>query len=98
VWKPTIRRCPSCIKEEKVSHFVYIVRCADGTFYTGYTTDVQKRVDTHNKGKGAKYTRARVPVVLVWWSECESKSAAQQREYVIKQMTRKQKKHLIEKV
>lgn len=80
-----------------MNQFVYVVRCADGTFYTGYTTDVQKRVDTHNKGKGAKYTRGRLPVILVWWTECESKSAALKREYAIKHMTHKQKKCLIEK-
>lgn len=77
-----------------MSHFVYIVRCADGTFYTGYTTDLQNRVDTHNKGKGAKYTRARLPVVLGWWKKYDSKSEAMKEEYAIKQLSHAQKKNM----
>jgi putative endonuclease len=77
-----------------MSHFVYILWCADNTFYTGYTTNVEKRCVVHNKGKGAKYTRCRLPVCVVYSEEFESKSAALKREYQIKQLTRKQKQQL----
>lgn len=81
-----------------VSHFVYILKCADGTLYTGYTTDVEKRCDVHNKGKGAKYTRSRLPVKVVHVEEFDNKSVALKREYAIKQMTHKQKKQLCQKL
>lgn len=79
-------------------YFVYILRCSDGTLYTGYTNNLQKRVDTHNRGKGAKYTASRLPCELVY-SECYySKSDALVREYYIKhRMNRKEKLDLIEK-
>ena len=76
--------------------YVYILRCADDTLYTGWTTDVTKRVKTHNSGKGAKYTRARLPVELVYTEEFEDKIDAQKREYAIKQLTRAEKEALIE--
>lgn len=76
-------------------HFIYIVQCADQTLYTGYTNDVQKRIETHNKGRGAKYTRCRLPVKLVYVEEFDNKSDALKREYFIKQMSRQQKKILI---
>lgn len=79
-----------------MSYYVYMLRCADGTLYTGYTDDPQRREQVHNSGKGAKYTRARLPVELVYWEECPDKSAALRREYAIKQMTRAQKLKLIE--
>lgn len=72
-------------------NYVYILECADGTLYTGWTTDVQKRVQTHNAGKGAKYTRSRRPVKLVYTETFESKSDALRREYQIKQLSRAQK-------
>ena len=86
-----------------MSHFVYIVRCADKTLYTGYATDVKKRILEHNdegssptaKSVGAKYTRSRRPVKLVYSEECESRSAAQSREYEIKQLSREQKQTLV---
>lgn len=77
--------------------FVYILRCADGTLYTGATDNVTRRVEVHNSGKGAKYTRSRIPVEVVYTEECESYSAALKREYIIKQMTRQQKTKLIQK-
>ena len=80
----------------KNMHYVYILRCADDTLYTGWTTDVKKRVETHNSGKGAKYTRARLPVELVYTEEFEDKIEAQKREYAIKQLTRAEKESLIE--
>ena len=75
--------------------FAYLVRCADGTLYGGYTTDLQKRLAAHNSGKGAKYTRSRLPVELVWWEECPTKEAAMSREWHIKHLTREQKLALI---
>jgi len=76
--------------------FAYLVQCADGTLYGGYTTDLQKRLTAHNSGKGAKYTRSRLPVELVWWEECPTKEAAMSREWHIKRLTREQKFALIE--
>jgi putative endonuclease len=79
-------------------YFVYIVRCSDGTLYTGITTDLERRIDEHNHSpKGAKYTRARRPVELVYSEACEDKSGAAQREYAIKRMTRAQKMELLSK-
>ena len=77
-------------------YYTYIVRCADDTFYTGYTTDVEKRIDMHNASKGAKYTRGRLPVSLVYFEEHENKHDALSREWHIKRMTRSQKEELIE--
>lgn len=77
--------------------FVYILRCADGTLYTGMTDDVPRRVETHNSGKGAKYTRGRTPVEAVYTEICESYSAALKREYAIKQLSRTEKLRLIAK-
>jgi putative endonuclease len=77
-------------------HYIYILRCADDTLYTGWTTDVRKRVETHNSGKGAKYTRARLPVELVYTEEFDDKVEAQKREYAIKQLARTEKESLIE--
>ena len=78
-------------------HFVYILECADGTLYTGWTTDVEARVATHNSGKGAKYTRSRLPVRLAYYEELPDKSAALRRERAIKRLTRSEKEKLIEK-
>ena len=72
--------------------FVYILFCADGTYYTGCTTDVQKRLITHNNGKGAKYTRGRLPVKLLWFDACVSKSEAMKKEYAIKQLSKSGKR------
>ncbi len=80
-----------------VRHFVYILKCADGTLYTGYTVNVDDRCKRHNQGKGAKYTRCRLPVKVVYVEELETRSAALKREYAIKQMTRRQKAMLIAK-
>lgn len=75
--------------------FVYILKCADGTLYTGYTNDVNARVKKHNAGKGAKYTNSRLPVVACYTEELDSKSLAMKREYRIKKLTRAQKLALI---
>lgn len=71
--------------------YVYILECSDGTLYTGITTDVNRRLNQHNSGKGAKYTRARLPVKLVALSEAGDRSEASKEEYRIKQLTRKEK-------
>ena len=79
-----------------MSHHVYILRCSDGTLYTGYTTDPERRVAEHNAGDAAKYTRGRAPVERVHLETFDSQSEAMQREYAIKQLSRPQKKQLAE--
>jgi len=76
-------------------HHVYVIECADGTLYTGYTTDVERRVAEHDAGEGAKYTRGRTPVTLRHVESFDSKSAAMSREHEIKSLTRAQKEALI---
>lgn len=76
-------------------NYTYIVRCADGTLYTGWTNDLEKRMKAHNEGTGAKYTRSRRPVELVYSEEHETKEEAMSREYRIKRMSRQQKMELI---
>ena len=76
--------------------FVYIVRCADGTLYTGISTDVARRAQAHSEGRGAKYTRSRGPVAVVYTEACPDKSAALRRELEIKKLTRAEKLALIE--
>jgi putative endonuclease len=75
--------------------YVYIIECSDLTYYTGISNDVEKRIDTHNKKKGSKYTKTRTPVKLVYQQSFETKSLAAKEEWRIKQLTRKQKKDLI---
>lgn len=75
--------------------YVYIVKCKDGTYYTGYTNNLEKRIKLHNKGKGAKYTRDRRPVKLVWKKEYKQFKSAFKTERVIKGLTRKQKESLV---
>jgi putative endonuclease len=77
--------------------YCYILECADGTFYTGWTTDPQRRVNTHNQGAGARYTRARRPVVLVYVEKQADRSEAMRRELQIKSLDRVHKKALIER-
>ncbi len=78
-----------------MSHYTYILECADGSLYTGYTPDLEKRVETHNAGKGAKYTRGRRPVKLVYSEEYDTKEEAMRREYQIKHLKREEKIALI---
>lgn len=75
--------------------FVYMLECADGSLYTGWTTDLEDRVRMHNSGSGAKYTRSRLPVKLVYFEEVEDRSAALKREAAIKKLTRRKKELLI---
>lgn len=76
-------------------NYTYILKCADGTYYTGWTVDLEKRVGLHNSGRGAKYTRSRRPVELVYYEMYEDRREAMRREYVIKQLTREEKRMLI---
>ena len=75
--------------------FVYMLRCGDGSLYTGSTTDLRRRLAAHNGGQGAKYTRSRLPVELVYQEEAPDQSAALRREAAIKRMTRQQKLGLV---
>lgn len=78
-------------------NYVYILKCEDETLYTGWTNDLEKRFKAHKEGKGAKYTRGRGPLELVYFEEYEEKSSALKREYEIKKMKRADKLKLIEK-
>ena len=69
-------------------YYVYLLRCGDGTLYTGFTNDLARRLAAHNAGKGAKYTRGRRPVELVYWESFSNKSSALRREYAIKRPPR----------
>jgi putative endonuclease len=74
---------------------LYILRCADGSLYTGITNDVDRRLEQHNLGRGAKYTRGRGPVVLAYAEHFADRSSASKREYAVKQMSPAQKRQLI---
>jgi len=71
--------------------FVYLLLCSDNTLYCGITNNLEKRINTHNKGKGAKYTRSRLPVEIYYYEESPNKSEASKREYQIKKMSRENK-------
>ena len=75
----------------EVKAYMYVVECCDGSYYTGYTTDVKKRITVHNSGKGAKYTRARLPVKLIYVEGFDSKEEAMSAEALFKRKTRPQK-------
>lgn len=77
---------------------LYILRCKDGTLYTGITTDVEARLAAHRAGKGAKYTRGRAPLELVYREECGDHSTALKRELAVKAMTREEKQKMIGEV
>ena len=77
-------------------NYVYILKCSDESLYTGWTNSLEKRIKAHNNRKGAKYTKARLPVELVYFEEYEDKIEAMKREYEIKQLTRVKKLKLIE--
>ncbi|MEG0825325.1 MAG: GIY-YIG nuclease family protein [Oscillospiraceae bacterium] len=78
-----------------MGYWVYILRCKDNTLYTGSTDDVDRRAAAHNSGKGAKYTRGRTPVAVVYREECPDKSAALKQEAALKKLTRTQKEELL---
>ncbi|MDO4617789.1 MAG: GIY-YIG nuclease family protein [Lachnospiraceae bacterium] len=75
--------------------YTYMVRCSDGSLYTGWTTDLKKRINVHNSGRGAKYTRCRLPVKLVYYEEFSTKHEAMSREVHMKQLTKSQKEELV---
>lgn len=77
-------------------YYLYILRCGDGTFYTGITTDVDRRLALHQRGKGAKYTRGRGPLTVVYREECGGRPEALRRELAVKALTREEKLALIE--
>lgn len=81
-----------------MDYFVYFLECKDNTFYCGYTTNLEKRIMTHNEKKGAKYTKNKTPVKLVYYEKFNNKSKALSREYFLKQLTRKEKEKLIYKL
>ena len=76
-------------------NYTYILKCKDDSLYTGWTNDLKKRMTSHNAGKGAKYTKARRPVELVYYEEFQTREEAMKREYAIKQLSRKEKEALI---
>ena len=79
-----------------MSYFIYIVQCSDNTLYTGITTDIKRRIDEHNNSqKGAKYTKLRRPVTLVYTETAEDRSQASKREYAVKKLSRREKLELI---
>ena len=82
--------------EEEI-YYIYILRCRDGSLYTGWTNDLAKRTEAHNKGQGAKYTKGRGPVELIYHEEYSNKSEALKREYTIKRFSKAQKLELIQK-
>ena len=77
-------------------NYTYIVKCSDGSLYTGWTTDLDRRIRAHNDGAGAKYTKSRRPVRLVYYETYETKEEAMRREYAIKQLTREEKLALLQ--
>ena len=76
-------------------NYVYVLRCSDNSLYTGWTNNLERRIKAHSNGRGAKYTRARLPVELVYFEEFEDKKDAMKREYAIKQLSRQEKLKLI---
>ncbi len=77
--------------------YLYILRCGDGSLYTGITTDLERRLEAHRSGKGAKYTRGRGPLELVYREEWATRSEASRREWAVKQLTREEKQALVGK-
>ena len=84
------------MRENKSVNYTYILKCSDGSLYTGWTNNLDKRVEDHNSGKGAKYTRSRRPVVLAYYEQFETKDGAMRSEWEIKRLTRKKKLALIQ--
>lgn len=78
------------------TNYMYLLRCADGTLYCGWTNRLEERVRAHNEGRGAKYTKSRRPVVLVYYEVFATKQEAMQREWAVKRLSRKEKLRLIE--
>ena len=81
---------------DKNNHYFYVLECSDGSYYAGYTNNIDKRLLTHNEGKGAKYTRGRRPVVLRYVETYETKTEAMQAEYRFKQLSRSAKERIVQ--
>lgn len=79
-----------------VMNYTYILRCSDGSYYTGWTNDLEKRLAAHNSGRGSKYTKVRCPVELVYYETFDTKQEAMSREWHIKQLSRQQKEELVQ--
>jgi putative endonuclease len=88
------KRCACRVRRTKGRWCVYLLRCADGSLYCGITNELKARIVTHNKGRGAKYTRSRLPVKLAYVETVKTRSAAQRREYQIKKLSKKSKEEL----
>ena len=84
------------IKNTPKCWWVYIVECNDGTYYTGIALDIRARMAKHESGKGSKYIRSRLPIRLLWQSECGTRALASKEEYRIKQLSKKDKRKLID--
>ena len=82
-------------KDKKEKNYTYMLRCGDGSLYTGWTNDLEKRVETHSTGKGGKYTRSRLPVELVYYEVFHTKEEAMKREAAIKKMGKSEKEKLV---
>ena len=94
--KPVEKNSPAAEKPECAArNYVYILQCADGSYYTGWTNDLEKRLKSHNAGTGGKYTRSHRPVELAYYEEYPEKEEAMRREYQIKQLTRCEKDELV---
>ena len=83
------------LQNTTVSAYTYIVKCSDNTLYTGWTNNLEKRIKSHNAGKGAKYTKSRLPVTLVYYETFQTKEEAMRREWEIKHLTRNKKLQLL---
>ena len=83
--------------DDQIKNYTYMVRCSDGSFYIGWTNHLERRMEAHNEGKGAKYTKSRRPVELVYYEVFATKQEAMSREYHLKQLTRRQKQELLDK-
>lgn len=82
------------VQNSSDANYTYMVQCSDGTFYIGWTNNLEKRIRAHNEGKGAKYTKSRRPVTLVYYESFQTKQEAMKREYFLKQFSRQKKEEL----
>ncbi len=82
-------------RSRSVRWYLYLMACSDGTFYTGITTDIARRLSEHNNGTASRYTRSRLPVKLIYQERCQNKSSALKKEYGIKALSRKEKENYI---
>lgn len=95
--KESIFGCILIGKEKRMGNYVYLLLCSDGTYYSGWTNDPEKREKAHNSGKGSRYTRARLPVRMVYREECGNRISAMRREAQLKKLSHQEKKELAER-